>query len=233
MKIVAGGGKKKSEILGGPVEGCPAEGCPAEGCPAEGCPADTHNTHTHTTHHNTPTTHNNTQQHTTHRFTTAHEIDDNMDRSHGFATHTRRQQKVHVRFRPISTSANFDFGQFRLRPISTSDNFDFGQFRLRPISTLANSISASWPKSYCPKSNWPKLSIFGPQPRGARGRVQLVHEVVARWCEGRTHEVGGLPHPLPAIVPPLPTHVSFWVKGSCLSRGGSSTPSGSVPPSCP
>ena len=40
MKIVAGGGKKKSEILGGPAEGCPAEGCPAEGCPAEGCPAE-------------------------------------------------------------------------------------------------------------------------------------------------------------------------------------------------
>ena len=37
-----------------------------------------------------------------------------------------------------STSANFDFGQFRLRPISTSANFDFGQFRLRPISTSAN-----------------------------------------------------------------------------------------------
>ena len=83
---------------------------------------------------------NNTQQHTTqqeqhhinttptpHRFTTAHKIDDDMDRSHGFATHTRRQQKVHVRLRPISTSANFDFGQFRLRPISTSANFDFGQ----------------------------------------------------------------------------------------------------------
>ena len=28
-----------------------------------------------------------------------------------------------VRLRPISTSANFDFGQFRLRPISTSANF--------------------------------------------------------------------------------------------------------------
>ena len=27
----------------------------------------------------------------------------------------------------ISTSANFDFGQFRLRPISISANFDFGQ----------------------------------------------------------------------------------------------------------
>ena len=26
MKIVAGGGNKKSEILGGPAEGCPAEG---------------------------------------------------------------------------------------------------------------------------------------------------------------------------------------------------------------
>ena len=34
-----------------------------------------------------------------------------------------------IRLRPISTSANFDFGQFR--PISTSANFDFGQFRLR------------------------------------------------------------------------------------------------------
>ena len=54
-------------------------------------------------------------------------------RPHGFATHTRRQQKVYVRLRPISTSANFDFGQFRLRPISTSANFDFG-----PISTSAN-----------------------------------------------------------------------------------------------
>ena len=32
--------EKKSEILGGPAEGCPAEGCPAEGCPAEGCPAE-------------------------------------------------------------------------------------------------------------------------------------------------------------------------------------------------
>ena len=40
MKIVAGRGEKKSEILGGPAEGCPAEGCPAEGCPAEGCPAE-------------------------------------------------------------------------------------------------------------------------------------------------------------------------------------------------
>ena len=36
MKIVAGGGKKKSEILGGPAEGCPAEGCPAEGFTAGG-----------------------------------------------------------------------------------------------------------------------------------------------------------------------------------------------------
>ena len=177
MKIVAGGGKKKSEILGGPAEGCPAEGCPAEGCPAEGCPAEGH--------HNTPQhthTHNNTQQHTTHnknthqhhinttptphRFTTAHKIDDNMDRSHGFATHTRRQQKVHVRLRPNSTSANFDFGQFRLRPISTS----------------ANSISASWPKSNCPKSNWPKSSILGEggswveggPGRSTRGRLQAV-----------------------------------------------------------
>ena len=40
MKIVAGRGKKKSEILGGPAEGCPAEGCPAEGCPAEGGSAE-------------------------------------------------------------------------------------------------------------------------------------------------------------------------------------------------
>ena len=40
MKIVAGGGKKKSEILGGLAEGCPAEGCPAEGCPAKGFPAE-------------------------------------------------------------------------------------------------------------------------------------------------------------------------------------------------
>ena len=31
MKIVSGGREKKSEILGGPVEGCPVEGCPAEG----------------------------------------------------------------------------------------------------------------------------------------------------------------------------------------------------------
>ena len=30
--------------------------------------------------------------------------------------------------RARSTSANFDFSQFRLRPISTSANFDFGQF---------------------------------------------------------------------------------------------------------
>ena len=36
MKIVAGGGKKKSEILGGPAEGCPAEGGSPEGGPAEG-----------------------------------------------------------------------------------------------------------------------------------------------------------------------------------------------------
>ena len=34
----------------------------------------------------------------------------------------------------------FDFGQL----ISTSANFDFGQFRLRPISTSANSISANF-----------------------------------------------------------------------------------------
>ena len=32
--------KKKSEILGGPVEGCPVEGCPVEGCPVEGCPVE-------------------------------------------------------------------------------------------------------------------------------------------------------------------------------------------------
>ena len=31
MKIVAGRGKKKSEILGGPAEGCPAEGGSPEG----------------------------------------------------------------------------------------------------------------------------------------------------------------------------------------------------------
>ena len=31
MKIVAGGGKKKSKILGGPAEGCPAEGGSPEG----------------------------------------------------------------------------------------------------------------------------------------------------------------------------------------------------------
>ena len=50
---------------------------------------------------------------------------------------------------------------------STSANFDFGQFRLRPIST-ANLTSASWPKSNCPKSNWPKSSILElerPQPQ--------------------------------------------------------------------
>ena len=35
-----GRSEKKSEILGGPAEGCPPEGCPAEGCPAEGCPAE-------------------------------------------------------------------------------------------------------------------------------------------------------------------------------------------------
>ena len=28
--------EKKSEILGGPAEGCPAEGCPTEGCQGEG-----------------------------------------------------------------------------------------------------------------------------------------------------------------------------------------------------
>ena len=75
--------------------------------------------------------HHNTQQHT-HSFSTAHGIDDNMDESHGFATHTRRQQMVHVRLRTISILANW-----------------------------ANSISASWPKLFCPKSNWPKLSILG------------------------------------------------------------------------
>ena len=36
MKIVGGRREKKSEILGGPAEGCPAEGCPAEGCPGGG-----------------------------------------------------------------------------------------------------------------------------------------------------------------------------------------------------
>ena len=51
MKIVAGGGIKKSEILGGPVEGRsrrrvvqgkggPAEGCPAEGVHRRGGPAE-------------------------------------------------------------------------------------------------------------------------------------------------------------------------------------------------
>ena len=30
MKIVAGEGKKKREILSGPAEGCPPEGCPAD-----------------------------------------------------------------------------------------------------------------------------------------------------------------------------------------------------------
>ena len=35
-----GESEKKSEILGGPAEGCPAEGCPAEGCLAEGCPVE-------------------------------------------------------------------------------------------------------------------------------------------------------------------------------------------------
>ena len=36
MKIVAGGGEKKSEILGCPAEGCPAEGGSPEGGPTEG-----------------------------------------------------------------------------------------------------------------------------------------------------------------------------------------------------
>ena len=84
----------------------------------------------------TPHQHHINTTPTPHRFTTAHKIDDNMDRSHGFATHTRRQQKVHVRLRPISTSANFDFGQFRLRPISTSANFDFGQFDFGQLAEI-------------------------------------------------------------------------------------------------
>ena len=76
-KNCGGRGKKKSEILGGPAEGCPAEGCPAEGCPAEGCPAggggsggEALNTPTTHTHQQDRTTHSNTATQTSKKQTT-------------------------------------------------------------------------------------------------------------------------------------------------------------------
>ena len=75
---------------------------------------------THITRHTTTTTHNNTP-HQHHTALPQH------TKSTWINTHASTTKSV------CSTSANFDFGQFRLRPISTSVNFDFGQFRLRPI----------------------------------------------------------------------------------------------------
>ena len=55
--FAAGQGKKKSEILGGPGEGCPGKGGPGKGGPGKGTEHDT-NTQTHTQ------THTNTHKHT-------------------------------------------------------------------------------------------------------------------------------------------------------------------------
>ena len=108
-KIVVGGGKTKSEILGCPVEGCPAEGGPAEGGPVEGVQR------THITHTPTPHQHHTVLPQHTKSMTTWIEATG--------LQHTRVHNK----------KCMFDFGQFRLQPILTSANFDFGQFRLWPI----------------------------------------------------------------------------------------------------
>ena len=89
--------------------------------------------------------------------------------------------ELSLRARSISA---FAFGQlffFRFRPISTSANFDFHQFRLRPIWTSANFLDVEFldhngwgpkgrgwrskpGKGGGPKGRGPKISRFFPSP---------------------------------------------------------------------
>ena len=131
--------KKRAEILGGPAEGCPAEGCPAEGCPAEGCPAE-----------GCPAEGGFTggrvqrkgpsemgwwgfgfsagfwgRKQKLHRNKMKREMSKDKKKVKKSKEREKKQSKHHLFDfgQLISTSANFDFGQF-----STSANFDFGQF---------------------------------------------------------------------------------------------------------
>ena len=72
------------------------------------------------------------------------------------------------RLRPISTSANFDLGQFRLGPISTSANFDFGQF-----SDVEFYDHKGW-KKWGPEGWRPKPGKRGPEgwAKGGARRVE-------------------------------------------------------------
>ena len=105
-----GRGKKENEILGGPAEGGPAEGL-GFGVKSSG-----------------------------QRFLwTKKQKQNKKKKKKQKETKTRKSRKRRIRANTIC---------------STSANFDFGQFRLWPISTSATSISASWPKS-----NWPKSKL--------------------------------------------------------------------------
>ena len=139
-----GTGKKKSEILGGPAEGCPAEGCPAEGgftgggVPAEGSIGNVVQGSGFRVQFRFSGT--KTEQN-------KNKMKREMSKNKKKVKKSKNKAKEKKRKRERRNRAN--------TICSTSANFDFGQFRLRSISTSANSISASWPKS-----NWPKSSIL-------------------------------------------------------------------------
>ena len=117
--------------------------------------------------------------------------------------------------RPSSTSANFDFGQFRLRPISTSANFDFGQFDFGNFWML-NSGDKVW----SPRRVGPRMV----GPRRVEPRRVEPRRVEPRRVEPR--RVGG---PNFALFSPVPPQNSFFssLSGSlcvefwwCLKRRG-------------
>ena len=155
-----------------------------------------HNTPQHTTtHHNTPqhtTTHHNTPQHTTtHQQKQNNKTATQQHKQHN--KHNNTNNTTHHNTPQHTTTHNntqqhcmFDFGQFRLRPISTSANFDFGQFDFGQFMDVE-----FWPKSNCPKSNWPKSSILWRSPHGKSWRLGSDHHTPTTSESPASQDTGG------------------------------------------
>ena len=117
------------------------------------------------------------------------------------ANYSTRNPKHSAKY--VCHTSAIDFGQFRLRPafffrvrpISTSANFNFGQFRLRPISTSANfwmlnfrTTKGRAPKGGAPKGGGPNQEKVGPrrvEPRRVEPRRVEPRRVEPRRVGGQ------------------------------------------------
>ena len=158
MKIVAGGGKKKSEILGGPAEGCPAE-------VSGGGLSTTHNNHNnHSTTTTTPPTTTTTT--TTHHIKSTPHRTASPQHTKSMTTWIEATGLQHTRV--DNKKCVFDFGQFRLRPISTSASWPKSKVELAEVEH-PRQAHLHQGKQECSKPASNKVHILGPeawQPEG-------------------------------------------------------------------